>query len=139
MNSFIDNQGVSWSLKVTLGTLQDIREKYDLDLLGDPQESIKKLIEDETILLELAIDLTEETRRKQELSDRDFLDRLTGDILDEFTREFLESWADCLPKLKRRSFQALIKRYQEELDPMAEKLEKMIQEIPIEIPDLNQL
>jgi len=96
MPTFNDTDGVAWNVVVTLGTLEDIRERLSVNILDNPSE-MPTSIRDMVNLIWICV---EEQANRIGISPREFGRRLDGDSIEAGIEAFMESYSDFFCRLQ---------------------------------------
>ena len=96
MPTFNDTDGVAWNVVVTLGTLEDIRERLSVNILDNPSE-MPTSIRDMVNLIWICV---EEQANRIGISPREFGRRLDGDAIEAGIEAFMESYSDFFCRLQ---------------------------------------
>lgn len=111
-----------------------LREKgVDITKLFERTDSIlNNLIGDPWKLVELIEIVVSDQLSERKIERIDFLEALSGDVLDEATIAFLNGVAMALPKLQRRAIQAILRKISTGLESGATKIEAKIASLDLE-------
>lgn len=97
MRTFIDTQGRTWAIRLTLGTLRDIQSKLGINLLmlhdGDPP-LITRLISDQLLVGELICALLEKQFEEKGMTEADMNESFDGKTLLAASSAFFEELMD---------------------------------------------
>lgn len=132
---FTDSRGDRWSLRLDWGDLQDLKEHPDIDLdIGRIVESNRNVFEilygDPIKLVVIATELTRSQRESRSISDREFVGRLIGEVLDDVTRAFVAGLVNCLPKHLRTTLEAAIAKSEIEVQNIATMQADLLKRTP---------
>lgn len=111
-----DNQGRDWSLSITLGSAELMRQRHDLDIAEALDGNFfTKLFLDTKFLINVMETICESQIRAKDISTDDFLDSFDGDQLDDIRSAITESVVAFTPSHLRPSILAVIKEVGEGL------------------------
>lgn len=99
--TFDDVNGDKWTLKLTVGSLGDVKRLAGVDL-GDALKNTTKLNDvlfgDPTTFVDVCYVLCVEQCQSRGLSDEDFGRRFDGETLERATNAFIEAVVDFFPR-----------------------------------------
>ena len=123
MRTLIDNKDRKWDLQITVGTIELIRDKMEIDLydLGD-KGFIYILIDDPIKFVQLLWTIFEDEADKNGIDRKSFIHGWDGDEIDKAVGVFLEGLISFFPAKKRGPTR---KAYQKVLT-LAEKSYEMV-------------
>ena len=90
MPTFNDTADVAWSVTITLGTLEDIRERFSINILDNPSE-MPSGIRDMVNLVWVCV---EDQANRLGVTPREFGRRLDGNSIEKAIEAFMESYTD---------------------------------------------
>ena len=136
MSAFNDNENQSWRIDFTVGLIEEIRKRHDVDLFepmeGDPPllaticfgdgKSLRRFIEILYTCLEGQIE-------KVGIEPEEFAGRLTGKVLADSYSAFMEAWSDFSLSLGRSDLSEAMGKFIEGMKVIAERNAKGIQEV----------
>ena len=126
---FTDEKGRRWNLKLTVGKAMVLRDEMNLDVnqLIDPNSGlIHELIVDSWKLVDSVMLLTRVERKALGVDDKDFVNALGGETMDEATEAFLFGVTSSLKKLQRRAFAAMTRQLSAGMEKAAAKIEREV-------------
>ena len=102
MLSFDDAAGRTWSLAITINQVKKVRDKCDVDLVGDELgETLQKLGADPVALCDVLYTICEDQIETAGLTPEQFGEGRAGDSIDAATDAFLDALVAFSPKKKR--------------------------------------
>lgn len=128
--SFRDAVGREWSTRFSVAMAMRLKDEARLDVekIFDKEGSfVNALLSDQYRLIQALEIVTEEQRKRLEVSRKDFLEALDGEVLDEALDALLLGIASSLPKLQRRALIAMVPRIATGLDAMVSRVETQIE------------
>lgn len=134
--SFRDKRGREWSTRFSVGLAMRLKDEAELDVekVFDREGSfVKKLLDEQYRLIQAIEIVTEEQRRSLEVSRKDFLEAIDGEVLDAAFDALLIGIAGSLPKLQRRALIAMVPRIATGLDAMTDQIEARINQAGAEM------
>lgn len=96
MPTFNDTTGETWVVSVTLGTLEDIRERFSVNILDNPGEMPSGIRD----MVNLVWVCCEDQANRLGVTPRDFGRRLDGDAIETAIEAFMESYTDFFCRLQ---------------------------------------
>ena len=96
MPTFNDTTGETWVVSVTLGTLEDIRERFSVNILDNPGEMPSGIRD----MVNLVWVCCEDQANRLGVTPRDFGRRLDGDAIEKAIECFMESYTDFFCRLQ---------------------------------------
>ena len=96
MPTFNDTTGETWVVSVTLGTLEDIRERLSVNILDNPSEMPSGIRD----MVNLVWVCCEDQANRLGVTPRDFGRRLDGDAIETAIEAFMESYTDFFCRLQ---------------------------------------
>tara|TARA_R100000149_G_C5860453_1_gene126511 strand:+ start:676 stop:1083 length:408 start_codon:yes stop_codon:yes gene_type:complete len=96
MPTFNDTTGETWVVSVTLGTLEDIRERFSVNILDNPGEMPSGIRD----MVNLVWVCCEDQANRLGVTPRDFGRRLDGDAIEKAIESFMESYTDFFCRLQ---------------------------------------
>jgi len=135
MRVFKDTAGREWSLALNVYAVKKVRDLLSLDLLDlggsdKPGDGLLfRLIADPVLLVDLLYVVCKDQADKEGVTDEQFGQAMSGDVIDAASKAFLEELADFTPSPRDRARAkkvieatwALIDRAQDLLDAKADK------------------
>ena len=135
MRVFKDTAGREWSLALNVYAVKKVRDLLSLDLLDlggsdKPGDGLLfRLIADPVLLVDLLYVVCKDQADKEGVTDEQFGQAMSGDVIDAASKAFLEELPDFTPSPRDRARAkkvieatwALIDRAQDLLDVKAEK------------------
>ena len=135
MKTFRDNASRTWNLALNVYAVKKVRDLMGVDLLdldsGDKPEDklLSRLIADPILLVDLLYVVCKDQADKEGVTDEQFGQAMSGDVIDAASKAFLEELADFTPSPRDRARAkkvieatwTLIDRAQDLLDAKAEK------------------
>jgi hypothetical protein len=99
MATFKDSKGTKWSLKITIGGLEEVRDRLDIDL-GVPgafENHIGNLIDTVNVVYVLC----EKQACQRGIDDEAFGRRMSGDALGRARESLCQAWLSFVPRHQR--------------------------------------
>lgn len=136
MHSFEDKTGQSWNVELTVGIIENVKDRLEIDLfdpVGDDTQLIAKLAPISTTNIKLFIDMIwvvcEEQCNERELSSAQFGGLLNAESLKGIYTAFYEEWELFFQSLGRKDLGEIIKKMnsliQEGVAEVIAEVEKM--------------
>lgn len=113
MPKFVDAQGESWPVEITLPDVRRVRTALDLDLLDLSQEIFSKLLDDPELAIDVLSVVLTPLIRERGLDADGFARRLVGDPLDAATDALLEGLIGFFPSRRRAMLTAALTKTRE--------------------------
>lgn len=136
--SFRDRAGREWSTRFSIAMAMRLKDEARLDVekIFDQEGSfVRALLADQYRLIQALEIVTEEQRKRLEVSRVDFLEAIDGEVLDEAFDALIVGISASLPKLQRRALIAMLPRIATGLDAMVSKVETQIQKAGAELEE----
>jgi len=134
--SFRDRAGREWSTRFSIAMAIRLKDEARLDvekIFDRDGAFVRTLLSDQYSLIQALEIVTEEQRKRLEVSRKDFLEAIDGEVLDEAFDALLAGISASLPKLQRRALVAMIPRIATGLDAMVSKVETQIEKAGSEL------
>jgi hypothetical protein len=152
---FKDTSGKLWTLSISIKNYIDIKQKFGIDISDvfskDNNWLAQLAAQDDLMnLIGILLEVTESTRKEQNISDDDFFALFDGDTLEAATSAFIEAVVLFLPAHKQTAMRTVIEavevglqKTQETLDASKTRMiEKVSETMEVEakkvLDDLNQ-
>ncbi len=152
---FKDTSGRLWTLSISIKNYIDIKQKFGIDISDvfskDNNWLAQLAAQDDLMnLIGILLEVTESTRKEQNISGDDFFALFDGDTLEAATSAFIEAVVLFLPAHKQTAMRTVIEavevglqKTQETLDASKTRMiEKVSETMEIEakkvLDDLNQ-
>ncbi len=152
---FKDTSGRLWTLSISIKNYIDIKQKFGIDISDvfskDNNWLAQLAAQDDLMnLIGILLEVTESTRKEQNISDDDFFALFDGDTLEAATSAFIEAVVLFLPAHKQTAMRTVIEavevglqKTQETLDASKTRMiEKVSETMEVEakkvLDDLNQ-
>ena len=152
---FKDTSGKLWTLSISIKNYIDIKQKFGIDISDvfskDNNWLAQLAAQDDLMnLIGILLEVTESTRKEQNISEDDFFALFDGDTLEAATSAFIEAVVLFLPAHKQTAMRTVIEavevglqKTQETLDASKTRMiEKVSETMEIEakkvLDDLNQ-
>lgn len=109
MGIFVDSKKREWELEVTIGGINRVKSRCKLELLDFGKDGfLKTLIDDPLMQAEMFWALLEPQAKEQSITKDDFADSLTGEIIDDMTKVFLEEITDFFRGSKKTAAKTVL-------------------------------
>lgn len=130
MRSFTDIENREWDIKVTVGSINRIKSRCNIDLLDFGKDGfLKTLIEDPRTLARVLWCLLEKQSKEQGISEEDLADGLSGDVIAIATKAFLDDLIDFFQGSKKTAAMTVLAKTNDMVEmayaDVAEKAEKL--------------
>lgn len=104
MSSFVDSKGRAWNVELNISKLRKLREaNIHLSPLGrDVYKQLGDVLDDLLTFGDVMWLLCQKQAEAMGVSNEDFLDSLTGDVLDAAQMAFVEAFIDMAPSSGQR-------------------------------------
>ncbi len=152
---FKDTSGKLWTLSISIKNYIDIKQKFGIDISDvfskDNNWLAQLAAQDDLMnLIGILLEVTESTRKEQNISDDDFFALFDGDTLEAATSAFIEAVVLFLPAHKQTAMRTVIEavevglqKTQETLDASKTRMiEKVSETMEVEakkvLDELNQ-
>jgi len=152
---FKDTSGKLWTLSISIKNYIDIKQKFGIDISDvfskDNNWLAQLAAQDDLMnLIGILLEVTESTRKEQNISDDDFFALFDGDTLEAATSAFIEAVVLFLPAHKQTAMRTVIEavevglqKTQETLDASKTRMiERVSETMEVEakkvLDDLNQ-
>lgn len=152
---FKDTSGKLWTLSISIKNYIDIKQKFGIDISDvfskDNNWLAQLAAQDDLMnLIGILLEVTESTRKEQNISEDDFFALFDGDTLEAATSAFIEAVVLFLPAHKQTAMRTVIEavevglqKTQETLDASKTRMiEKVSETMEVEakkvLDDLNQ-
>lgn len=120
MPNFTDADGRTWTITVTKVEIDQIRAEIDVDLLDVGNERMfARLVDDDMLVIDVIHICCRDQCQREGVELLDFVRGLRGDVLDEATAAFLESYTAFFRKSRRSVLQAALTRTNQLMDRTA--------------------
>lgn len=111
MASFTDNQGETWQVNVTIATMKSFRDRLGINLLtlfdkGDESE-IEAIFDDVILVVDLLYLCCEQQCKERGLTDTQFGERFSEQIVIKAAQAFVEGLHDFFPDGKAKLILAM--------------------------------
>lgn len=126
MKSFKDSKDRTWLITINVGAIKKVRAILNIDLLNIAETEgksdfslLQKLYDDPVLLVDVIYVLCKDEADKQNISDEDFGQGMTGAALDSAVTAFLAELTEFFPPRKRLILQKavdLIRRFDQKTE-----------------------
>lgn len=107
MQKFKDKQGREWSISLNGWTLKKLKETLNFD--ARDHESILRAANDPSLLCDVLFVLCQGQAEKLGVTDRDFGESMTGDVIEAAADAYMQETADFSPRQKQALNTMLVK------------------------------
>lgn len=105
---FTDALGRTWALHLSMTSVDEVRVLTELDLLDEISGTYKRLTEEIRLLCGVLYVLVKPQADEAGVSEGDFGQGLSGDVLDEALHELTEAIIDFFPQGKRDALRDVV-------------------------------
>jgi len=132
MSSFIDNQGRTWCVRITVSTLRRIKDMTGAsvnlaDFFGE-DGALAKLATDPLEMVKILYAIMKPDADRCGLSEEQFCDAISGDAIEEATNAIILGIADFFPKSQGALLRRLLAMGQRQRDNALKKAVEAIQD-----------
>ena len=139
MHTFVDTAGHTWTVAITVDTIKRVRALVGFDLLAVVEkDTLQKLIDDPITLCDVMYAVIKPEADTNEISDVQFWQSLSGDVLDTASAALLQELTDFFPKAKRTVLQKVLSKMETATRFATEKAMTRLDAIDLE-KAVNQL
>lgn len=110
MNKFTDTVGREWVLSVNVASLKRVRSLVGVDILDIEGGVLDQIASDPVSLCDILYAICQPAATAANVSDIEFGESLSGDVLEAATESLLKAIADFFPKPKRDAIHDLLRR-----------------------------
>ena len=106
---FKDDQKREWNLSITVATIKRVRDAIEVDigeLLSDGMKPLQELLNNPSDLVDVCYCICEQQCKERNMSDEDFGQMFSGQVLDDCAEAFLDALELFYPPRKGRGIQA---------------------------------
>lgn len=124
-HQFLDSEGDQWSVSVNIRLYKRFQDEYGIDLLDMSEEGFFVRVAERSNIINLCLilyDCCEKQVRDRDMSDEEFFERLTGDVLDSAANALLEAVVNFMPGHQR----AVVRQQMEKLQAGKQKMEELV-------------
>lgn len=154
MKSFADSANRIWMLEINVGAIKRVRALCDVNIIdvitldenNNPDAGLlEKLAGDPVLLVDVLYAVCQPQCEKASVTDEEFGQAMTGDIIDKATNALLEGIIDFFPAAKRLLFQKALtasRRFQEAANKKLEAFlegDELNKKIDLKLEELNGL
>ncbi len=112
MKTFKDTNGIEWSLSVNIGTIQDVRDTLNFDIL-ESGDVLQKIGSDMVLLVNTIYVICKDQADKRSITDREFGRAMAGDAIEMASKAFTDDYIDFFPTARRKILRGLADKIQE--------------------------
>lgn len=113
MHQFKDNEGREWSLAMNIAQAKRIKASIHLDFVDDGFGAVQAIADSIGKAVDVIWLLCERQATERGLSDEQFGEALTGDVIDAALQALLEEITDFFPPRHRGPMRKILSRMQE--------------------------
>ncbi len=133
MRTFLDNSVRTWTVSVTVDTVERVRSMTGVNLLAvEDGKLVDTLTDDAVLLCKVLYAVCNEQAQSLNVSEIDFLRAMAGEKIDSALKVLLDELVDFLPNRKRRILKPLLPKAQEYQEAALKRYETEIAQVDVE-------